>query len=275
MEIDYPDFCLKHESTMLTTFKHFRFRIGLIAAFATAIASSSAADLESLRPLLTVENEIAMQTDFSTPAPLQRNEWIQRQGTRWAIEDGVLRGIPSTKEFQDSKPNHKGYEARVSLPATPHEFVARFSIRFIDGSETRIVPFVEFGHHVARIKFSETGLSLVADGETVLLNETKDFKYEPGRWYHLLAEMKDDEFVVQFANGPTLYGRHTQFKHPATKGGVGLGIAGPRGGMVELDNLTLWSVKEDVQPSWIATKSKLGIFNTRILKQKKKPTERP
>ncbi|MDA7500228.1 hypothetical protein N8487_00500 [bacterium] len=260
---------------MLIIFKHFRFQIGFVAFFSAAMASSSAADIESLRPLLTVENKLVMQTVFSAPARLQRSEWIQRQGTRWTIGEGVLQGIPSTKEFQDSKPNHKGYEARVSLPATPQEFAARFSIRFIDGVETRIVPFIEFSHHVARIKFSETGLSLVADGETVLLNETKDFKYKPGHWYHLLAEMKGDEFVVQFANGPTLYGRHTRFKHPATKGGVGLGIAGPRGGSVELDNLTLWSVKKEQQPSWIATKSKLGRFKTRILKQKKQPTKRP
>jgi hypothetical protein len=260
---------------MLTLFTHLRFQIGFIAFLFAAPASSSAAYLESLRPLLTIQDELVARNDFSTPAPLKRSEWIQRQGTRWAIEDGVLRGRPSTKEFQDSKPNHKGYEARVSLPATPHEFIARFSIRFIDGAETRIVPFVEFGHHVARIKFSETGLSLVADGETVLLNETNDFKYEPGRWYHLLAEMKGDEFSVQFAGGPTLYGKHTRFKYPATKGGVGLGIAGPRGGTVELDNFSLWSTKKEVHPNWMATKRELGIFKSKVLKQKKKSTESP
>jgi hypothetical protein len=185
------------------------------------------------------------------------------------------KAFPLRKSFRTRNPITRVTKLESVYQPPPQEFIARFSIRFIDGAETRIVPFVEFGHHVARIKFSETGLSLVADGETVLLNETKEFKYEPGHWYHLLAEMKGDEFVVQFANGPTLYGRHTQFKHPATKGGVGLDIAGPRGGTVELDNLTLWSVKKEMQPSWIATKSNLERFKTRILKQKKQPTKRP
>lgn len=254
----------------MTLSKHFFYHIAMIACGMIAVSRVGASDLESLQPLMATEGEIAIQNDFSNSTPLRRTEWQKRQGTRWAIKNGVLQGRPSTKEYQTSKPHHKGLEARVSCPITPHEFIATFSVRFLDGAETRIVPFIEFGHHIVRIKFSKSGISLVADGETLLLDEAKDFHYRPGHWYHILAEMKDEEFVIQFANGPTLYARHPSFKQPATKGGVGLGIAGPWGGRVELDSLTMWHILEDEQPNWRDTQKAMPQFERQILKQKKK-----
>ena len=181
-----------------------------------------------LQPLMAVADEVVLEEEFSEPGPLDKAHWGARQGTRWAVADGVLRGEPSTPEYQASKPDHKGLEARVSSPLTPDQFIARFSVRFSAGKETSVVPFVEFGHHVARLKFSgEGGLSLLADGETVKLAEAKDFTYEPGKWYHALAEMKGEELVVQFADGPVIYASHPQFAAPPSSGANGLGVAGP------------------------------------------------
>ncbi len=227
--------------------------IGFISFAATAAEYK-------LQPLMAVPDKVVLKDDFSKAVPLNKDQWGARQGTRWAIEDGVLRGRPSTPDYQAKRKDHKGFEPRVSAPVTPSQFVAEFSVRFSGGSETPIVPFIEFGHHVCRIRLSKAGTEIVADHESTRVAEAKDFKYEPGKWYHVLAEMKGDEFVIQFAGGPTFYAKHDCFTKPAESGANGLGIAGPKDGLAEIDNVTLWSVKANAQPSWETTRASLPKF---------------
>jgi hypothetical protein len=239
------------------------FSIGLSCA-TSALAGAN------LEPILTVPDAIVFRNDFSKSEPLAKGSWSLRQHTRWTIEEGVLRGIPSTLEYQNSRKDHQGFEPRISCPATPAEFIAEFSIRFNGGAETSIAPFVEFGHHIARVKFSESGISLIADGESVKLDEDKGFKYESGKWYHALAELKGDEFVIQFADGPTLYGKHPRFAQPVSSGGAGFGVAGTRGGVVEIDHLTLSTIKNQPNPGWKSTRKRFAPFEPIVLKEKKK-----
>jgi len=244
--------------------------IPALPAFAEDPASGSKPGL-TLKPIMAVPADVVLNTDFSKSAPLAKGMWLRRQGTRWAIEDGVLRGRPSSAEFQAARSHHQGLEPRLSVPLTPRQFVARFSLRFQQGAENAIVPFVEFGHHVCRLKFSQQGLSLLADSETVRLAEAKDFRYRPGRWYHCLAELKNDEFVVQFLNGPTLYARHTCFAEPVSSGGRGLGVAGPRNGLVEIDNLTLWKIRGQAHPDWPKRRASMPVFQPVRTGKTKKP----
>lgn len=220
-----------------------------------------------LKPLMDVPDQVVLKTDFSTDGLIDKAVWQPRQGTRWAIEDGVLRGRESPEEFQAKKKDHRGLEPRISCPATPAEFVAAFSVCFKDGAPSAIVPFVEFGHHVLRIRFREDGVDLIADHESVQLAKAADFKWETGKWYHALAELKGDEFVIQFTDGPTLYAKHPCIAQPAPSGGAGLGLAGPVKGLAELDNVTLWTVKGE-QPGWAKTRKAMPIFTPVQLKEK-------
>ena len=129
---------MKHYPNQMTLI-----RVATLGAFALAAllpALPSAAAHHELKPLLAQPDKVALSNDFSRPAKLEKEHWQRRQGTRWSIADGVLRGLPSTLEYQASKPDHKGLEARLSVPSTPPEFIARFSIRFLDGKESSIVP---------------------------------------------------------------------------------------------------------------------------------------
>lgn len=220
-------------------------------------ATASAADL---KPLLAQPDQVVLENDFATAGAINKEQWGPRQGTQWAIEDGVLRGKPSTPEYQAKKKDHFGYEPRVSCPVTPAQFIAKFSVRFDGGSETAIVPFIEFGHHVCRIRLTKDGAEVLADHESVKVAESKELKFEPGKWYHVLAEMKGEECVIQFADGPTLYAKHACFAKPTPSGGNGLGIAGPKGGTAELDNVTLWSIQAGEQPGWAAKRDALPKF---------------
>lgn len=241
-----------------------------IALLTLALARSSIAAEGQLKPLMARPDRVVLQDDFSKTGPIKKDDWSPRQGTQWVVEDGVLRGRPSTKEFQAKRKDHFGYEPRISAPVTPAQFVARFSVRFAEGGETAIVPFVEFGHHVCRVKFSKDGLAMVAEHESILVAEAKDFHYEPGKWYEMLAEMKGDEVVVQIAGGPTLAAKHECFAKPNPSGGNGLGIAGPKDGVAEIDNVTIWSVKADPQDGWATVRDKLPKIEPKVIKAAKK-----
>ena len=217
--------------------------------------TGQAADLPGeLLPLMNVPDRVAYESDFSRQETIRK-----RKKGNWQSSPGkpvgrslmvCCAGKQSSPEYQAEKPDHKGREPRIASLKTPQQFVAKFSVRFIGGEETKLVPLIEFGHHNVRLKFSANGIALLSDHETVRLAESSDVKFESGRWYHLLAEKNGDEFVVQFAGGPTLYGRHRSLTESKTSGESALNIAGPRGGVVEIDNVTLWTIKPENAPSW-------------------------
>jgi hypothetical protein len=238
-----------------------------IAAAWVLLASGAflgAAERVALKPVMAIPDQVVLREDFATPKPLPKGKFTARQGTRWTIVDGVLRGIPSSAEFQAKKKDHFGYEPRLSIPACPQDFIIEFDVRFIGGKATAIAPFVEFGHHIARIAWAGGGAKLVVDTESVQLDAAPDFKIDDGKWYHGLAEAKGDELVVQFAGGPTLHAKHPTLTGPKD----GFGVAGAKGGTVELDNITVWSVKPEVNSDWPRTRQTLRSSEPVTVKQK-------
>ncbi|MEM8954171.1 MAG: hypothetical protein AAGD22_08480 [Verrucomicrobiota bacterium] len=69
-----------------------------------------------------------------------------------------------------------------------------------------------------------------------------------------------DEVVVQFENGPMFYARHDCFASPNPSGGNGLGIAGPRGGEIEVDDITIWAIEREVGDDWAETRRWMPLF---------------
>ncbi len=242
---------------------------GLLLGSFFLLAVNSSLALAQPKPLIAVPGEAVVHDDFSKAHPLDKEVWQRRQGTRWEIENGVLRGQQSSPEFQASRKDHFGYEPRLSIPVTPAEFVASFSIRFIDGKETSIVPFIEFGHHICRVRFSKEGASLLAEKESLKLDEASDFVWESGKQYRMTAEMKDAQFVLQIEDGPTLFAEHPSFAQPPSSGGAGFGVAGPKGGFVEIDDLVIQQIKPITQPSWPERKAKFPKFAPVEVKKKK------
>ena len=251
--------------------QHATTRFFLSMVFAVVLTSTSMAEepggLESLNPIMNVPDKIAYQSKFAVARKLDKQQWQKRQGTQWEIADGVLRGEQSPKEYQAKKADHKGFDPRIKSLKTPRQFIAKFSVRFIGGEETNLLPIVEFGHHNVRLKFSETGVVMLADHESVQLARSKDIQLESGRWYHILAERSGDEFVVQIAGGPTLYAKHKSLAIPVADDADGLGIAGTRRGSVEIDNVSLWSIKREHASTWRATRSRLPTHEAIVIEK--------
>jgi hypothetical protein len=228
--------------------------------FLSCALISIAATAQVPEPLLAIPDKIVLEADFGKARNLPKNIWQRRQGTRWAVAEGVLRGEQSSPEYQASKKDHFGYEPRLSIPVTPANFIASFRIRFVGGTETGIVPFIEFDHHVCRVRFNRDGAILLADHEVWKVADAPGFVWESGCWYSITAERKDSEFVMQIKDGPTLYADHPSFAGSAPSGGNGFGVAGPRKGQVEIDDIVIWSIKSDYTANWQATKAEMPKF---------------
>ena len=215
-----------------------------------------------LRPQLLIPDKVIFADDFSQPRELkavaakspQVGAWNPNQGTRWVVADGVLKGAASTAEYQAAHDTHKGVHPRIVLTKTPADYVLKFSMRLIDGKpfvageRKSVPPFVEIGHHIARVTWGENGAMLLADGDTLQLDVAKDFKLEPGKWHTVMVERRADEVFVQFQDGPSFYGKHPTYRselHAVMLGGL-------EAGHMEVDDVTVWSIKEGDQPTWAA-----------------------
>ena len=220
----------------------------------------------ALQPLMLVPDKVLFEDDFSQPRSDLKSKkaeegdsWVPNQGTRWVVEEGVLRGRSSSPEYQASHKTHKGLHPRIVLAKTPQNYILRFSMRLVDGKpfdpgqRRSISPFIEMGHHIARVTWGANGAMLLADGDSLQIANAPDFKIETGRWYPVMVEKREDEVVVQFGGGPTLHGKHPAYisdKHFIMIGGL-------EGGVMEIDNVTVWSPKEGTQPGWAQTLAKL------------------
>lgn len=246
----------------------------LLPLLLLSIASlSKAADMT---PKWLVPGQVLYTDDFSKPRAIatrkdQADEpWIINQGTRWEIADGVLRGRPSSEDYQAKHETHKGVHPRVVLQTAPEKYVLRFSMRLIDGipfeagKRRSVAPFIEIGHHVCRVTWDLNGATLLADGDTTQLAVDKDFKLIPGKWETVLIERRDDEVLVQFADGPVFHGKHASYvtdPHAVM-------LAGLEAGTMEIDNITLWSVKDGTQPDWATFAAKLPPQQNIVLRPK-------
>ncbi len=256
-------------------------------AFAAPATTEPTPSAPPLKPLMVIPDKPILEDDFSKPGLPNKSQWQPRQGTRWLIEDGVLRGRPSTAEFQAAHKDHSGKEPRIAAPSMPQDFLARFSVRFIGGSETPVCPFIEFNHHVCRLRLSEKITELLAAHDTLRVAEANsaEFHYHPNIWYHVLAERHADEIVIQIATTPTtpatptaattltLYAKHESIAGKAASGAAGLGIAGPRDGAVEIDNVSIFSVNAAAQGEWEAKRKSLPTYKPVPLNKKGQPDQ--
>ena len=207
---------------------------------AALMLSTLAASAGELQPAIAEKGAVVLQNDFSEPGAQPKQTWQPRQHTRWAAADGVFHGQESTAEYQASRGDHQGLEPRLMIRNLPNDYIIEYSFRINSGEYTAIGAFLEFGHHMARLSFHDDGAVLTYGGlkDHVTLDSKPDFKLEQGRWYHVLGEVKGDEVLIRFADGPTFKGKHPKIGDEKD----GFGICGLRRGTMDIDDVTVWSV---------------------------------
>ena len=201
----------------------------------------------ALHPRMAQPDELVLHEDFSSP-DLDRKLWQARQHTRWSVVDGMLRGEPSTAEYQASRGDHQGLEPRLMIRTELQDYIVEFRFRINSGEQHSVGAFFEVGHHFARVAFKDSGLEMNLGklNDPTILDSEPEVKIEKERWYHVLCETRGDETLVQFNGIPMLYGKDPRIAQHAP----GFGITGLRGGTMDIDFVKIWSVKDGEHPGW-------------------------
>ncbi len=176
--------------------------------------------------------------------------WTPIQSTRWAIENGTLKGIAGTPEFQASKADHNG-----KSPIMDVKNLGDFAVdlRFKFEGEKLGRSTLDFDHHILAVRFSGGAIGIYTKESSTPVKTSTGLEVKLGHWYHVLAEVRQDTLVVQFEGGPTLVAESQGLAAPKGE----FRIVGPLQGTVYLDDVTVWSIKSDPQPTWPATRAAL------------------
>ena len=216
-------------------------------------------DSNDLTPILAKPGKVHLQMDFDKDFVVERGHefFTLGQGTTWQAKDGVLVGTESSPEYQAKKKEqgngHLGTAPRLQFPNSPKDVILKYSFKVVGGKGTKLLPMIEAGHHLRRIYFGSEGSRILVDHEKTTVAEN-DFVLQMDQWYHVMLEIKDDEFLIRFQDGPTLYGEHPGVG--AEFANYNIGITATNKGTIYIDNMTIWHAG-DVQDGWQKTKKKL------------------
>ncbi|MGB7328964.1 MAG: hypothetical protein WBD31_29055 [Rubripirellula sp.] len=221
---------------------------------------ATAADPNLLQPILAKPGKAVLDMDFETDFVVDKTHkvFVCGQGTTWKAKQGVLVGTESSPEYQAKKKaqgnGHLGTAPRLQIRDSPRDVILKYSFKIVGGKGTKLLPMIEAGHHLRRIYFGSDGSQILVDHEKKTIAES-DFVLQQDQWYHVMIEIKEDEFLVRFQDGPTIYandpGVGAEFANYA------IGITATDKGTIYIDNLAMWNAA-DVQPGWAKAKAKLA-----------------
>ncbi|MDF1659783.1 MAG: hypothetical protein P1U58_19375 [Verrucomicrobiales bacterium] len=163
----------------------------------------SAAD-ENIDSELFEKTTLVYSEDFDSE--LNLDFWEVRQSSTWKIEDGILKGSESSKEFQAKKiaegdKAHAGFKPVIWLKQVPAEFVCTMRFRYTGDEFHPRFPLLDLGHHFHTITFGAEQTSLRVQKDKYV---TKiDAPLLPlGEWVEVKVELKKGVLLFTL-NGDT------------------------------------------------------------------------
>lgn len=214
------------------------------------------ADKNQLEPVMATPGEVHLSMDFNKDFTVGKGDKYFKlgQGTTWRAKDGMLVGTESSPDYQAKKKaqgnGHLGTAPRLQLPGSPKNVIIRYSFKIVGGNTTGLLPMIEAGHHLRRVYFGREGSKILVDHEKTTIAES-DFVLKTDTWHHIMIEIKDDEFLVRFQDGPTLYGKHEGVG--AEFANYDIGITATNKGAIYIDNMSVWKAGSFKQ-SWPRTR---------------------
>ena len=202
---------------------------------------------EDLKPINLEKGEVIYTESFDG-VEKQSDKWVIRQHTVWSVENGVFKGLPSSKETQEKliKSGHKshlGLNPKIMLNHGSQSYIASFRFMFDDKKEgTRNFTF---GHHISKILFTEDGATLRSKSKSEAPRaQLKNFKLEAFKWYEILVEVEKEHLSIQIKqpNGELvkLRGHFPEYKKSKKRN---LELTGNIDGMVQVDDIKIWKSK--------------------------------
>lgn len=186
--------------------------------------------------------------DEGENAPGKPN-WMLRKST-WVIEDGVLAG----KNAGGNGPFIR-LHSKEKGGVLPEDYVMKFSFRIEENPDEKKANYHDetfssghrfsLGHYAAKFQWRpDRGMDLNIGHGDALTDER--FRIERGKWYHVTIEIRGDEVLTWFADGPAYYLQHDHFRHKPSGWEFFTHISE----VGYLDNVRVWSLKEGDQGGW-------------------------
>lgn len=243
--------------------------VAVVCAVALALEDVACADAPET--WMVIPDKEVVSLDLAKTGPVDANVTKPLWGAPWIRVDGMLRGTPSPPEVQAAKKSHNGSNPRLIFVTTPDEYLARFSIRFIGGedAEDKGLPLIDLGHHISALTLGgDMGAQLTINRHSLLVASDEKFRLEDGKTYRFEIEVKGSETLIRISDGPTLYAKNKFLDRKKRT----IGLAGAIQGTIEIDEFSIWTVKDGVQEGWAERRDKLSV--TKPIKLKEPPAEK-
>jgi len=208
------------------------------------IMPTQAQTSSEMSPVFLVPGEAFLEQHFNDGDTAYVENILQpAQSTRWRIEEGVLVGYPSPKEFQDKKESHDGSIPIIDIRLFPdhQNVIAKFDFKFTESIR------IEFGHKVTSLDFRKETVTLSAGAAKV----NTGVAVEKNRWYSLVGELNGDELVITIEGVGSMH-IHDQSIGEKNKGSIRIRGESP----VYLDNIVAYEVK-GISEGWEARKQEI------------------
>ena len=182
-------------------------------------------------------------SDSFDQGPLNTDFWEVRQGSTWKIEDGVLTGTESPKEFQQKKIEagdkaHAGFKPVIWLKKVPENFVVAMRVRYNAEDYTPRFPLLDLGHHIHTLTFSKdaTTLTIKKDVETLAVEVPL---FSLNEWHDVLLELKKGAILL------SIDGKKHLFESPNIDmtGHAQIDFKGIDFGSCQIDDVRVWEGK--------------------------------
>ena len=172
--------------------------------------------------------------------PVNTDFWEVRQGTTWTIQEGILTGNPSPKEFQDKMlakgdRAHAGFKPVIWLKQVPERFVFTARLRHRAGAFAPRFPLIDLGHHIHTLTFSEkaTTLTIRKDVATLAVEEPL---LTLNAWHEVAFELKPGQLLLKIDEKKHLF----ESPHIDMAGQAQIDFKGIDLGTWEIDSVRLW-----------------------------------
>ena len=218
----------------------------------------SSLNAENLEPLMLQKDKIFFNTDNEEDTKKYLSDVKEKDGM-WKVEEGVLTGMPLSVEHLSKTKGHNGSAPSLSLK-TPPAFCASFKVQWQGlGIEYKGVT-VGMASYGSRIQMTKLGTHLTGNLNTEFLVHVPDYKLIEGKWYECFFEIKGESLIVQFKDGPVIFGQHEKVygkPGPYSKliaEGVNkdlFKISGTTSSTLKIKDLKVWTVKEETQEGWL------------------------
>jgi len=213
---------------------------------------------EEIETKFLIPADSIFNADFEDGKNPGKPNWQLRKSA-WEVEDGVLRGInvDGNGPFIRLHSKEKG-------GVLPEDYIMKFSFRIAErpDAEKRKNKYhptrsqghrFSFGHYAAKYQWRpDVGMDLaIGHGHAI---KDDQFHIEKDKWYHVTAEIRGDEILVWFKDGPAYFMQHDHFRHKPS----GWEFFTHIGEIGYLDNLQVWSLASGTRPDWKTTQSRIA-----------------